>query len=206
MDEGVDNGRKFRETVARSRAGRGYAATATAVITTTARDEASSSEEDTEQPARKAGRKGKRNSDDDDAESDGDFGGNDNAAFGHDSSRNQKRCSHSSKLAVSCKARRNSEEEEKATRPIVIQIHPMITAMMPMPIAFSSCVTHTFTRYAYCRKRGSGGNHGDIVFSGEESSRDMNQINDGSTGMLYAIPFGSVNIMKMVFSLLLTHF
>ena len=36
------------------------------------------------------------------------------------------------------------------------------------------------------------GNYGDIVFDGSEVNRGMNQINNGNSGMIYAIPFGEL--------------
>jgi len=43
------------------------------------------------------------------------------------------------------------------------------------------------------------GNYGEILFGGEQTDRDMNQINNGSSGMLYATPFGNLeNIVEDV--------
>jgi len=36
------------------------------------------------------------------------------------------------------------------------------------------------------------GNYGEIIFDGEQNNRGMNQINNGTTGMLYATPFGEL--------------
>mmetsp|Transcript_35231 Transcript_35231/g.61868 ORF Transcript_35231/g.61868 Transcript_35231/m.61868 type:complete len:476 (-) Transcript_35231:287-1714(-) len=36
------------------------------------------------------------------------------------------------------------------------------------------------------------GNYGEIIFDGEQNNRGMNQINNGTTGMLYATPFGDL--------------
>ena len=61
----------------------------------------------------------------------------------------------------------------------------------------SLCQNYTYTSHnvselnflnaVYCV-----GNYEEILFGGEQTDRDMNQINNGSSGMLYATPFGDL--------------